>query len=134
MELVCLLFSSSITTQLLTIKVMGEIPSNNNMISAIFISPKPGEEIAEDTTFTLSVQVTGLQAGAFTNAQKTYYASPQALNGQGQIIGHTHVTVQTLGGSLEPNQPPDAKTFVFFKGINDAGNGNGLLSADVTGQ
>lgn len=111
---------------------MGEIPSTNNMISAIIVSPKPGETIAEDTTFTLSVQITGLQAGAFTNAQKTYYAAPQALNG-GKIIGHTHVTVQDLGGSLEPTQPPNPQNFVFFKGINDAGNGNGLLSADVTG-
>lgn len=98
---------------------MGEIPSTNNMISAIITSPKPAENIAADTTFTISVQLRGLQAGAFTNAQKTYYAAPQTLNGQGQVIGHTHVTVQDLGNSLEPNQPPDPKIFAFFKGIND---------------
>ena len=99
--------------------VMGQIPSTDNMISAIITNPKPAQNIAADTTFTISVQVTNLQAGAFTNAQKTYYSAPQALNNQGKIIGHTHVTVQDLGGSLEPNQPPNPKIFAFFKGIND---------------
>jgi hypothetical protein len=112
---------------------MGEIPSNNNMVSSIIINPKPGDTIQADQTFTLSVKVNNLQAGAFTNAQKTYYAAPQKLNGQGKIIGHTHLTVQDLGGNLAPNNAPDPKIFAFFKGINDNGDGNGLLSAEVTG-
>lgn len=49
------------------------------------------------------------------------------------MIGHTHVTVQDLGSSLNPTKALDATQFAFFKGINDAGNGNGLLSAVVTG-
>jgi hypothetical protein len=73
-----------------------------------------------------------LTAGSFTNAAATYYNAPQNLAGNGQIIGHTHVTVQDLGNSLEPSQPPDPVQFAFFKGISDAGNGNSLLSADVT--
>jgi hypothetical protein len=36
-------------------------------------------------------------------------------------------------GSLNPSTPPDPTTFAFFKGIDDAGNGNGLLQAAVTG-
>lgn len=103
------------------------------MISAIVISPKPAENIAASTTFTISVQMKGLNAGSFTNAAATYYSAPQDLAGNGQIIGHTHVTVQDLGNSLQPSQPPDPVNFAFFKGINDAGNGNGLLSATVTG-
>lgn len=71
-------------------------------------------------------------AGSFTNAQLTYYSAPQALQG-GKIVGHTHVTVQDMGPNLNPKQPLDATKFVFFKGINDAGNGNGLLSAKVPG-
>ncbi|KAG4221241.1 hypothetical protein PC116_g30283 [Phytophthora cactorum] len=38
-----------------------------------------------------------------------------------------------MGDSLNPTQPLDASKFVFFKGINDAGDGNGLLSAKVDG-
>jgi hypothetical protein len=112
---------------------MGKIPSTSDMISAIITSPKPAENIAASTTFTISVQMKGLTAGSFTNAQATYYSAPQNLASNGQIIGHTHVTVQDLGNSLQPSAAPDPVQFVFFKGINDAGNGNGLLSATVTG-
>ncbi|KAH8594990.1 hypothetical protein B0O99DRAFT_595033 [Bisporella sp. PMI_857] len=113
--------------------VMGKIPSNNNMISAIIVNPSVADNLEANTDFDIQVQLTGLSAGSFTNAQKTYYSAPQDLDGQGRIIGHTHVSVQDLGNSLAPTTPPDPKTFVFFKGINDDGNGNGLLSATVTG-
>jgi hypothetical protein len=112
---------------------MGKIPSTSNMISAIIISPKPAENIAANKDFTIQVQTTGLTAGTFTNAAATYYSAPQNLASNGQIIGHTHVTVQSLGNSLQPSTAPDPNAFAFFKGINDAGNGKGLLSATVTG-
>ncbi|RDW61470.1 hypothetical protein BP5796_11362 [Coleophoma crateriformis] len=112
--------------------VMGKIPSSSNMISSIITNPGNNANIAANTNFDITVQTRGLAAGSFTNAQATYYSAPQDLNGKGQIIGHTHVTVQSLG-SLTTTTPPDPKTFAFFKGINDAGNGNGLLKATVTG-
>jgi transcription initiation factor TFIID subunit 15 len=111
---------------------MGDIPSTANMISAIITSPGPGEDLAANTDFTISVQVQGLVAGTFTNPDLTYYAAPQQLQG-GQIVGHTHVTVQDLNGDIATTTPPNPDDFVFFKGINDAGNGNGLLSAAVAG-
>jgi len=111
--------------------VMGDIPDQGNMVSSIITSPGPGEDIAEDTAFTVSVRVNGLVAGSFTNPQNTYYAAPQTLSG-GRIVGHTHVTIQKLGDdSFAVTQPPDAATFAFFKGINDAGDGNGNLEATV---
>jgi len=79
------------------------------------------------------VQTTGLSAGSFTNAASTYYAAPQDLSSSGQIIGHTHVTVQDLGQNLTPSSAPDPTQFIFFKGINDAGNNRGLLQATITG-
>lgn len=79
------------------------------------------------------MQVNGLQAGAFTNADANYYSAPQGLNGNGQIIGHSHVTIQSLGNNINTPTPPDPSTFAFFKGIDDAGNGQGGLSAEVTG-
>jgi len=110
--------------------VMGDIPSTANMVSSIIINPQPGQDLQPDTAFTVQVQVDNLAAGSFTNPANTYYAAPQTLNG-GIIVGHTHVTVQDLGGSLTPTAAPNADDFIFFKGINDAGNGNGLLEAEV---
>jgi transcription initiation factor TFIID subunit 15 len=112
---------------------MGQLPAKNKMVSCIILFPQDGQVIAAGQDFNISVQVNNLQAGSFTNAITTYYAAPQTLNDQGTIIGHTHVTVQDLGKSLNPQVPPDPTQFAFFKGINDAGNGNGLLQAVVPG-
>jgi hypothetical protein len=112
---------------------MGDIPAKTNMISSVILNPPTGgQAIPSDTTFNITVQVANLVAGSFTNADATYYAAPQALSG-GNVVGHTHVTVQDMGSNLNPTKPLDATQFAFFKGINDAGNGNGLLSAEVTG-
>lgn len=111
---------------------MGDIPAKTAMVSSIILNPKTGDQIPSDTSFNITVQMANLVAGAFTNADATYYAAPQALQG-GKVVGHTHVTVQDLGNSLNPTQALDATQFAFFKGINDAGNGQGLLSAAVTG-
>ncbi|KAL7271827.1 Pathogenicity cluster 5 protein d [Rhizina undulata] len=113
--------------------VMGDIPSTANMVSTIIVSPQPGQDIPANTDFNVEVQVANLQAGSFTNPDDTYYAAPQALASNGQIIGHTHVTIQDMGGSMTPSQALPADVFAFFKGINNAGNGNGLLTAAVTG-
>ncbi|CAP67810.1 uncharacterized protein PODANS_1_16920 [Podospora anserina S mat+] len=112
---------------------MGEIPSANRMVSTVILNPKNGDDLEPLTTFQIQVNVANMQLGAFTNATSTYYSAPQTLNGGGQIIGHTHVTVQDTGNTLNPTQPLDATVFAFFKGINDAGNGNGQLAAEVTG-
>jgi hypothetical protein len=112
---------------------MGDIPAKTSMVSSIITFPTTGgQAIASDTTFNITVQTQNLAAGSFTNADATYYAAPQFLEG-GIIVGHTHVTVQDLGSSLNPTAALDATQFAFFKGINDAGNGKGLLTATVTG-
>ena len=113
--------------------VMGNVPSTDNMISSIITFPGPGDTIAANQDFNISVQTQGLAAGSFTNADTTYYSAPQDLDSSGQIIGHTHVTVQDMNNNLAATTPPDPTTFTFFKGINDAGNGNGLLQAAVAG-
>lgn len=63
------------------------------MISSIITFPKNGDTIDAEKDFTITVQTQNLKAGAFTNADATYYAAPQQLDGAGQVIGHTHVTV-----------------------------------------
>src|ERR1700749_5164634 len=111
---------------------MGDIPSNGNMVSSIVLFPGPGEDVTPNQNFTVQVQLTNLVAGSFTDPLATYYAAPQELKG-GNIVGHCHVTIQDLGGNLAPTTPPDPKKFAFFKGIDDDGNGQGLLQAVVAG-
>lgn len=112
---------------------MGKMPAQAKMISAVFTNPQNGDNVAANTDFTISVQMANLAAGTFTNPDSTYYSAPQDLDSTGAIIGHTHVVVQDTGNSLNPTAALDATQFAFFKGINDAGNGKGLLSADVAG-
>ncbi|KLP10840.1 uncharacterized protein Y057_13741 [Fusarium fujikuroi] len=112
---------------------MGKIPGANNMVSSVFTSPQNGDNVEANQDFDISVQFINFAPGSFTNATTTYYSAPQNLDGGGNIIGHTHVTVQDTGDSLNPTQPLDPQQFAFFKGINDAGNGQGLLTAKVDG-
>lgn len=108
------------------------MPSKENMISSIIVNPAPGANIDADTTFQVQFQTANLVAGTFTNPDNTYYAAPQQLQG-GKVVGHSHVTIQDLGNSLTPDSPPDPTTFAFFLGIDNSGNGNGLLTATVNG-
>ncbi|KLU81065.1 hypothetical protein MAPG_00160 [Magnaporthiopsis poae ATCC 64411] len=110
---------------------MGQIPSVDKMTTVMITNPKTGEKLQARKTFNIDVQTRNLQTGSFTNPTTTYYTAPQFLNQQGVIVGHVHVTCQNIG-NLNPSQPPDAKTFAFFKGIDEAGK-NGLVSATVEG-
>lgn len=110
---------------------MGDIPASTSMISAIIVNPKPGDVLPANQNITFQVQLLNLVAGSFTNPTATYYAAPQTLQG-GKVVGHTHFTVQDIG-SIDTTTPPDPSVFSFFKGVNDAGNGNGLLSATAAG-
>ena len=110
---------------------MGSIPSSNNMPSAKFVSPANGDtSIVENTAFTIKMAIKNFQSGAFVNAEQNYFAAPQQLNNQGQIIGHSHVVVEALS-ALDQTTPTDPKKFAFFKGLNAAAV-NGILTADVT--
>ncbi|CAA7260007.1 unnamed protein product [Cyclocybe aegerita] len=110
---------------------MGAIPSNDNMPSAKFQIPKNGDTLKANTDFTITMAIQGMQTGAFVNAQENYFAAPQQLNAQGQIIGHSHVVVEQLS-ALDQTTPTDPKNFIFFKGLNAAAS-NGVLTAEVTG-
>ena len=113
---------------------MGDIPSTDNMVSTILTNPAPGQQIAANQDFQVTMQVANLVAGVFTNPTTTYYSAPQAIDpATKNIIGHVHVTIQSLGPNLTPQQAPNPKLFVFFKGIDDNGDGKGGLKADVTG-
>ncbi|KAF8167853.1 hypothetical protein B0H34DRAFT_34183 [Crassisporium funariophilum] len=110
---------------------MGVIPSSDNMPSAKFVFPLNGDTtIKENTAFTIQMAVANFETGNFVNAAENYFSAPQQVNGQGQIIGHSHVVVEPLT-ALDQTTPTDPKKFVFFKGLNAAAV-NGVLTADVT--
>ncbi|KAF7306474.1 hypothetical protein MIND_00438700 [Mycena indigotica] len=109
---------------------IGLIPSVSNMPSAKFLFPLNGATIPANKAFNAQLNVRNFQTGTFTNAQKTYFAAPQRLNAQGQIIGHTHMVIETLT-DLKQNTPLDPTKFFFFKGVDDAAV-NGVATAAVT--
>ncbi|KAJ6573930.1 hypothetical protein DFH09DRAFT_915660, partial [Mycena vulgaris] len=110
---------------------IGQIPSTAAIPSAKFQSPTNGDTIAADTAFTVTLAAKNIQLGTFTNAQKTYFANPQTLNGQGQIIGHTHVVIEKVD-SLASTAVTDPTKFQFFKGVDDAADGKGQVNVAVT--
>ena len=75
--------------------------------------------------------VANFQTGVYVNAEENYYAAPQQVNGQGQIIGHSHVVIETLT-ALDQTTPTNPQNFTFFTGLNDPA-ANGTLTANVTG-
>ncbi|CAK7202509.1 hypothetical protein SEUCBS139899_005232 [Sporothrix eucalyptigena] len=114
--------------------VMGKIPATTNMVSTVILNPKLNDNLDADTTFNVTLTVANLNLGVFTNATSTYYSAPQDIeSSNGNIIGHTHVTIQNVGSSFQFTTPLDATQFVFFKGIDDAGNGQGTVTTAVTG-
>ncbi|POS83030.1 hypothetical protein EPUL_005962, partial [Erysiphe pulchra] len=110
---------------------MGEIPSKSNMVSSIITFPKTGETVKAGQSFDIKVKVANMETGFFADPQKSYYAAPQKLK-NGKVIGHTHVTVQDMGNTMNPDTPLTADKFSFFKGIDAKADSSGLLSATVT--
>jgi transcription initiation factor TFIID subunit 15 len=110
---------------------MSKIPATNRMISTVILNPQNGAGIQVNTAFKVQVQTKDLAAGSVTDATSAYYSAPQDLNGAEQIIGHIHVVIQNTGRTLNPTTPLDPTQFVFFGEIKDAGNGPGLLTAQV---
>ncbi|KAJ7071365.1 hypothetical protein C8F01DRAFT_1110232 [Mycena amicta] len=109
---------------------IGLIPSVDKMPSGKFLFPTNGATITANQEFTAQLNIQNFQTGVFTNAQKTYFAAPQRLNDQGEIIGHTHIVIEALT-DLKQATPLDPLKFIFFKGVNGAAV-NGVASADVT--
>lgn len=110
---------------------MGEIPSSTNVPAGKFQSPKNLDVLKANTTFNVTMKIQGLETGNFVNADANYYSAPQQLNGQGQIIGHSHCVIQKIS-ALDSTDIPDPNDFAFFKGFNDPAI-NTILSAEVSG-
>jgi len=108
--------------------VMGEIPNQNNMVASRITSPRNSQCIVSNTAFDIDVKVIHFSTGNFDDSSTQYYTYPQTLDeSTGYIQGHSHVTVQLLGGQ---DDVPDPTIFAFFKGLNSVAI-NGVLSTSV---
>jgi hypothetical protein len=108
---------------------LGIIAATTNMPAAKFVVPVNGQDFPPNQPFTIQMAINHLETGNFVNAQSNYYAAPQQVNGGGDIIGHTHFTVQTID-SFTSTKPLDSSVFAFFKGVNGAAV-NGVVSETV---
>jgi len=108
---------------------MGQIPATTAMPSAKFQNPVNMQDIAANTPFTVTMAIQNLQTGDFVNAQTNYFSAPQQLNAQGQIIGHSHVVIESLS-SITQTSVTDPTKFAFFLGLNSPAQ-NGVLTANV---
>ncbi|KAJ7480126.1 hypothetical protein B0H11DRAFT_1916261 [Mycena galericulata] len=109
---------------------IGNIPSSSNMPSSKFQNPTNGDTLVENTPFNVTLRVQGAQLGTFTAATETYFANPQTLNAQGQIIGHTHIVIESVA-SLASTTLTNPQAFVFFKGVDGGADANGDVVVPV---
>jgi hypothetical protein len=109
---------------------MGAIAATTNMPSSKFAFPPNSGAVKTNTAFTIKMAIQNIQTGNFVNADSNYYAAPQHLNAQGQIIGHSHVVIEELS-AIDQTTLTDPNKFAFFKGVNDPAQ-NGVLSIDVS--
>jgi hypothetical protein len=110
---------------------MGRIISLDVSPSSKFVFPKNTDSsLQPNQAFVIQMKVSNMALGNFVNAQSNYYAAPQQVNGQGVVIGHTHVVIEPLP-SFDTTEPLNPLTFAFFKGVNGAANGDGIVTANV---
>lgn len=75
------------------------------------------------------MSIQNMQTGNFVNPKTNYFAAPQQLDAQGQIIGHSHFVIQAIS-SFTDTTVPDPEKFAFFQGVNAPAN-NGVLTINV---
>jgi hypothetical protein len=113
-----------------SLTVFGAIPDFDHMVSTIIIEPENNAIIPLGENFTVTILSTNIDYGFFDDPNSQYYQSPQTINSQGNIQGHNHITIQKI---VDPLLPPDARTPVFFKGLNED-TLDGKLSTTVDSQ
>ncbi len=80
------------------------------MPSSKFVFPPNLGTVKANTQFTIKMAINNLEAGNFVNADQNYYAAPQQINAQGNVVGHTHFVIQAID-SLESTKTLDPQTF-----------------------
>lgn len=103
-------------------QTQGQIPNTDHMVSSFITFPKNEGKVIAEKNFTAVVKVANLRTGNFGDPTKDYYDQPQQLDDNGNIIGHSHITIQKLNG----DKVLDPRVFTFFKGLNLKAQGGAL--------
>ncbi|KAG6549296.1 hypothetical protein Mapa_009282 [Marchantia paleacea] len=109
---------------------LGEIPSTKHMTSTLILKPQNGATLKAGKSFEVVIKLIDLETGFFSDPDNEYYAFSQQLNNDGVVKGHSHIVIQKLRSK---ESPPDATDFEFFKGLNQADEGDGKLFQTVDG-
>ncbi|CAG8600988.1 1182_t:CDS:1, partial [Racocetra fulgida] len=110
-------------------QIMGQIPSDDHIPSTLILAPSNEAGISVNQTFNVTVKITNLETGHFSDPKTEYYLEPQTLNEDGVVLGHSHIVIQLLTSETDV---PNSKTFVFFEGLNDAFT-DGVFTQEVSG-
>jgi hypothetical protein len=110
---------------------MGVIPPSTNMPSSKFVTPANLDAVKANTPFEIKMAIKHLDTGYFVNPDTNFFAAPQQLNDQKDIIGHTHFVIEQLS-SINTMTVSDPTNFAFFKGVNTPADENGQVSVNVT--
>lgn len=95
---------------------IGLIPSTENLPSVKISSPRNGDILPSDSTFTVSVASNNFAGGFATNPGEAYMTAPQQLDRQGNIMGHYHLVIEQLS-SFNQTTPTSPETFAFVTEI-----------------
>jgi hypothetical protein len=111
---------------------MGIIAATTNMPSCKFqFPPNLDTSLKAFQPFDVKLKINHLQAGNFVNAQASYYAAPQIVNGQGDIVGHSHFVIEAID-SITTTTVSDPTRFAFFKGVDTPADADGILTVKVS--
>ncbi|KAH6915862.1 hypothetical protein BKA70DRAFT_1368202 [Coprinopsis sp. MPI-PUGE-AT-0042] len=109
---------------------IGLLPSFDNAPSVKISSPRNGDILTSETTFTVEMVSRNFAGTFMTNSGQAYMTAPQQLSGQGHIMGHYHLVIEELS-SFNQTTPTQPETFAFSKEVfNDppsAEISNGLV-------
>jgi len=111
---------------------MGVVAPAANIPSSKFIHPKNFDTVKANTQFEIRMAIKHLDAGHFTNPDKNYFAAPQQLNAQDDVMGHTHFVIESLP-AIDSTDPLDPSKFKFFKGVDTPQDAKGVVSVPVPG-
>ncbi|EEQ84501.2 uncharacterized protein BDCG_01306 [Blastomyces dermatitidis ER-3] len=108
---------------------MGEIPSTKHMVSTLITSPSPGDTFKVNQPIVFKIAVRNIEMGFYTNSNVTYLSAPQALNNEGLVQGHTHLTVEFMGPTAISIKALDANNPTWFKSVNSPNNKGNSFTA-----
>jgi hypothetical protein len=74
------------------------------------LHPENTDKIPANQGFTITMAIKNMETGNFVNPQTNYFSAPQQVNGQGTLIGHSHVVVQKMA-ALDDDEILDPETF-----------------------